>query len=174
LANDVVRAARPPFDPGSTGTELRNSCSDVRRGGALEPGARALTPKLAGESRGYFHTSLSCVAAQKAFLSQAGPHSDLDLFKLSITLRFRRCRSPSKRQGRPSWVAPRLARHAARGLARTPSSEGWVATRQDRRGAGRPGPEVCVGKDVRHGLGVDTRKKDRSLERVLQGIQTKT
>jgi hypothetical protein len=47
VANDVVYAARLPFDPGSP------PWGGVLRGGVLEPGAHRVSLKSAGESNTY-------------------------------------------------------------------------------------------------------------------------
>ena len=58
------------------------------------------------------------------FLSQAGPRFDLELVQAEHHLSRYGCESPPKRRRRPVLGRPRLARYTARGLARTPPSEG--------------------------------------------------
>jgi hypothetical protein len=57
------------------------------------------------------------VRAQRVFLSQAGPRFDSEHFKLSITF-------GSRNKKDDPLGRPRLARYAAKKLARTPPSEG--------------------------------------------------
>ena len=61
VPNHVVYATRLPFDPGSPRR-------GVLRGGALEPGALALSGKLPGKSRNLFNSELPCAdSAEEPF-----------------------------------------------------------------------------------------------------------
>jgi hypothetical protein len=60
---------------------------------------------------------------RRSFLSQAGPRFKLDCVKLSITSEFRLDLGYRNDEGDPVG-RPRLARHAARNLARRAPSEG--------------------------------------------------
>jgi hypothetical protein len=93
--------------------------------GARLPGACRKKSEL--KHTHYFLRHLRRQAPSDLSLSGGASIRTRSSFKLSITS-GPSWRSPSERKRRPVWGRPRLARYAARGLARIPPSEGSVVS----------------------------------------------
>ena len=145
----------PTLRPWIIARRLRTAGTvDVLRGGALEPDPRTPAGNWQAKAHAYCQRLFPARSAE-IFLSQAGPQLDLEFFTLSITfgsdvglIAF--STKKATRLGRP-----RLARYAARKLARTTPREGWDETgpvhrveampaRLDRGGRRRFGEERVV------------------------------
>ena len=127
-------------------------------------------------------SSHSVLRAGGVFLSQAGPRFDLVFFKLSITsIRIRSIASRND-EGDPLG-RPRLARYAARTLARTPPSEGRNMARlepgiavppaRDRRGGRRFGKAHWGLSGRQHGCWFPPKPEDRASRSIVQGFERK-
>ncbi len=123
VPNHVVYATRLPFDPGSPRR-------DVLRGGALEPGALALSGNCQAKAAAYSaancrariaqrNLSLSGGASNSVFASQAGHHPSVRGWFLLLI-----------RRRRPSRVALASSSYAAKQLARIPPGEGFAVLRR--------------------------------------------
>ena len=115
----------PTLRPWIVTRRLRTSAAvAVLRGGALEPEPRTFDPKISKLKHTLIYQRHFQRRAPRVFLSQAGPRFDLGLFQAEHHLWFRRWLSPPETKKATQLGRPRLARYAAKELARIPPSEG--------------------------------------------------
>ncbi len=134
----------PTLRPWITARRLRCRRYAVLRGGALEPDARTLGRNSQAKADASFSDSRQAGAENLSLSGGASIRTRSSSSWASPLDEPGRCRL-QKRRRRPGWGRPRLARYAARILARTPPSEGNVADEPARRLGERPA------RQIRHG-----------------------
>jgi len=127
----------PTLRPWIAPFRLRGRRRNVLRGGALEPEPGAAL-EICRRKQTLIAERFCSARTPRVFLSQAGPRFDLVLFQAEHHLSIPTVPAAWERERATRLDRPRLARYAARELARMPPSEGMDVTGPAVHGASVP------------------------------------